>query len=333
MTKYLFTAFAMIVILESKAQINVDDQLNRRVRNLSQFRQIRYRTVNVAGVDMKFAEFKRVKKIEYTITAGDANLRTDRLVHLPEQLVVNYYSNKNCSDTKRGWTQELTLKVTEGQSAKTTTKITSTHNINVNFGFKIPIPGLASATAAYTYNYSTENGSEGELTNTKEETIARTINLDVDSNKALFVKFQTTRYSLRVPFTANLVVDGEVTVEKVSRTRLGTNNSDKVVGEEVIPLRRLLSSDQRNFRLSGYIENSKAGLEQVEFAEIKLPGDSCEEFIIEPLISIIEKLAGNKALTTEEMNTLNSSPFATAIKAKARNIRFNKIQLPGQSSE
>lgn len=330
MKKIFFHLLMFVGIFDLNAQINIDDQLKRRIN--SKFRVKVWKTTNVGLLKMQTSEYKRMKEFDYKVIAGDANVIKSRIVYLPEQIVVNYYSNKNCTEAKRGWTQELTLKVTQGEIVKFSKTHTSESGWSHNFGIKIPFVNFGpfksiepSYSAIYNSKSSSGDVNENQQSNTREETIARTINLEVDSNKALFVKFQVTNYSIRAPFVATITVDGNVTLEKILARKINNSVDEDIKGEEVVPLRSLLSKAERTFNISGFLESSKAGMEEVTFAEISLPRDSCEQFIVQPLIAIMEKLSNNKSLNSKESEQLKANPLGEAIKNRARKMKFKKL--------
>ncbi|MFB6456302.1 hypothetical protein ACE38W_13600 [Chitinophaga sp. Hz27] len=261
-----------------------------------------------------------IKNIEYTIEGGIANVLTDRIIALPETYAVDYYSNKNCSDNRRGWTQNITLKVAQGQSYKISNSVTTKKSTSYSLSFKIPIPNikgeLAGATTT-TVEFATSNSQEVQRSITTEETVAKTISFDVDPKKALYIKFQTIKYSLKVPFEATLFVNGYVIVESTYElAELGIHIGPPTVIEERIPIESLLSIQDRTFNITGFLENSKAGKETIEYAEQLLTSEECNIIANTPtnnIEKVYQKFQENKQLSKSDIKLFKSINTKKAI--------------------
>lgn len=310
MKRYTALFMMILAVTTVKSQINLDDVLYSSISATPRLQVRREGSKKLLAINLTVLEYSRIKSIDYTIEGGDATVLTEQVVYLPEQYVVNYYSNKNCSDNRRGWIQNLSLRVTEGQTIKITNSVTSSRSNTYSLGFKIPIPkigGELSGSTSSTVSLSTTNAQEVQKNVTTEETITKSISFDVDPKKALYVKFQTTKYSLRVPFEATLSINGYVTVQNVVRMDFGGAFSEGIT-EERIPIGALLSAEQRTFPIKGFLENSKAGKEEVDYAEVSLPLDSCESVkAISPFQAIAEKVIANKSLTKTEAEVLKKT--------------------------
>lgn len=308
MKKYISLFTLILLVYQSKSQINLDDVLYASINSTPRLKQRQEESRKMLGHTLKVVRYSRIKSIDYTIDGGDANVLSEKVVYLPEQYIINYYSNKNCSDNRRGWTQNLALKVTQGQIVKVTNAVKSSKKTSYSLGFKIPIPKIGldiSGSTSSEFTFETSNSQEVQRTTTTEETVTKTIDFEVDPKRALYVKFQTTKYTLRVPFEATLMVNGYVMIQNVQRLEIVGRNSNEGVTEERIPFEALLSNEQRTFAISGFLENSKAGKEEVDYAEVSLPSDSCDKIpTANPFVTISEKIAGNKSLTKEELEIL-----------------------------
>lgn len=190
-------------------------------------------------------------------------------VKLPESRYYDVYKNINCSSERRGWTETLSLTkvVTLQRSASFTKAIQSSSNISLS----IPLPkvgGTAGGGASRSVTVTNQNGwSETEQVTTNT---SRSINTEVAPGKALLTRLQKTVYSVRVPFKANVIVDGVVEAVYVSMQMRPSGRFPTPVLK--VRKQRFLISDllpqaERTFEVTGFVENSSADELQMLYYE------------------------------------------------------------------
>lgn len=292
--KDIITTFLILPFCFSLfGQVNIDDEvLNRALTKINQDMHIKSSIVSL------------------DINSADIILDEENLVVLPEEKVYEIYKNANCSSERRGWTETLTLNksVNLTKTVSLTKSVVSSKSISVNATFP-KVGGSASNSKTITFT-NNRIWSENETVTTNR---SRSIDLQVEPGKVLYIKLEKTLSKVRVPFKGKVIVDGVV-----ESTYLQAKMGD-LYSKKRVEISNLLTKNERTFILEGFIENSSASALSILFDERDVnKNKDCEfsDIVESPQVKNVtvssEMLEKNKETDLSVEEYVNSTTITTS---------------------
>lgn len=284
--------------------INIDKEIHSKLQNKFPNEIDRPRVRNC-----RLSSYK-VSSVEFTKT--DFDFKSDELVYLPEKIYFDIYKNVNCSSERRGWAETLSLSksISLNRSMTFTKSITSSATLNAQVNFP-----LGSVGGSVSRSVTVSNSRSWSETETVTENRSRTINLEVNSKKVLFVKLQKIVKSIRVPFSAKLTIDGTFTATYIGlrRERIDIPLGQHIYIERPVHfnvtyrISDVLNDLERTFIIDGFIENSKADDLEVLYDERDVKTEECE-YEVNLKVNALE-LFDNSSEVVLELEEIESNTF------------------------
>lgn len=281
-------------------EINIDKQIMERIKGKIPTR-INPR-MNLNSIKVK----------SMTIDAANFELDDNGAVFLPEEKVYDIYENCNNSSERRGWTETLSLnKVVNVQRSVSFTKVVNS-KFDVKASFKFPSVG---GSAGFSKSITVTNNKKWSESKTITENRSRTIDARVNANSVLFIRLEKTIYSVRIPFSCLLKVDGVIEANYLGKKKIKLGPLGikvEVPFNKIVKYRisDLLKDNELTFETSGFIENSSADKLSVSYFEREYNPeiDDCSEFSIDKIVQEFEQGISNlKSIENIEVEDLEFS--------------------------
>ncbi len=178
--------------------------------------------------------FKDVKSV-----GGNIEEQKTSQAGIPSEIVEDERSWVNCLNDPLPVNEQMSLKISQGTTFSNSTviqtgkKSTISGQLGIPLGKKGPTIGLQAGQAL---SFSRTDTDQSGTSNTRDETIARTVNVIVPPRTVHTVKLRTKRSNGYVDISGAIVVDADVEIYGVDPST-----------DEIIPATRIVAGDLKRF--------------------------------------------------------------------------------------
>lgn len=234
----------------------------------------------------------------YYIESATVTTHPEQAVALPIAFDEQIKSQYNCGDVIFPWTETLSTTIATNHSLQlsTTLRMSSSVSNTTTLSLNIPVPTIGlnlgfsgSETVVKATDLTNGNQQTWGETRTESDQISTTVS--VPSWTKFYLKARQESYSVSIPFSATITIDGVITAHLINQGSKAPS-IDRIpfwdippsdFGIQNVVLSQFLSHDQRTFLVNGIITNSKSSKTKLTSASesVNKENPTCLEIIKE----------------------------------------------------
>lgn len=215
--------------------------------------------------DERYSEPLKVVFVE-PVFVSDLAYQDAEVRSLPSVPRFTGFDARNCSSSPQTTSTNLAVTVNVSSGISITNGITTSVAVSKPVNFSVPLGGTKSgvnlrfgrsATSTRAVSFSETKSSTVSDSIAYSERVSRTI----PARTRLWGQFLVTESTIRVPFTATVIVDGQV--------------DENLAGYKNIS--DLLPEEDRTFKITGFVEATGASESRTEFNDEQLSESECTD--------------------------------------------------------